>query len=262
MMRRLIVIIFLFCSVSVFAQSADTVIIDPADTHVSDTTKRIRLISKSSLSNNKEPLYMVDGIEVSSDTFKVLQPDNIERIEILKDASATAIYGVKGANGVILVTTKNTRVDSIRSPKGLPSSDDIVYMLDGELSDKKLKKIDPKDVLSIVTIKKDDCEICATSNKNIDSIVVAITIPYGVTRYKSNLSKFSKQYKKYLADHKNDDNMLIYILNGAIVHQKKQQGIKTLFELYSKNIERINFSAASPKVSGQKPAMLFITTKK
>ena len=54
--------------------------------------------------NNSAPLYVVDGVMVSDITF--LSPSDIESTEILKDASATAIYGSRGANGVILVTTK------------------------------------------------------------------------------------------------------------------------------------------------------------
>lgn len=54
--------------------------------------------------NNSAPLYVVDGVMVSDINF--LSPNDIESTEILKDASATAIYGSRGANGVILVTTK------------------------------------------------------------------------------------------------------------------------------------------------------------
>ncbi|NDV46810.1 TonB-dependent receptor [Paludibacter sp. 221] len=54
--------------------------------------------------NNSSPLYVVDGVMVSD--IKFLNPNDIESTEILKDASATAIYGSRGANGVILVTTK------------------------------------------------------------------------------------------------------------------------------------------------------------
>lgn len=54
--------------------------------------------------NESGPLYVVDGVMVSNISF--LSPNDIESTEILKDASATAIYGSRGANGVILVTTK------------------------------------------------------------------------------------------------------------------------------------------------------------
>ncbi|NDW08726.1 TonB-dependent receptor [Dysgonomonas sp. 520] len=54
--------------------------------------------------NNSAPIYVVDGIILENITF--LSPNDIESTEILKDASATAIYGSRGANGVIIVTTK------------------------------------------------------------------------------------------------------------------------------------------------------------
>ena len=52
----------------------------------------------------QDPLVMVDGIETPN--FNTIDPNEIESISILKDASATAVYGVRGANGVILITTK------------------------------------------------------------------------------------------------------------------------------------------------------------
>ncbi|MFL1684711.1 MULTISPECIES: SusC/RagA family TonB-linked outer membrane protein [Bacteroidales] len=59
----------------------------------------------------QDPLVMVDGIETPN--FNTIDPNEIESISILKDASATAVYGVRGANGVILITTK-------RGEKGRP----------------------------------------------------------------------------------------------------------------------------------------------
>lgn len=55
--------------------------------------------------NGSSPIYVVDG--VITDNIDFLAPGDIERTEILKDASATAIYGARGANGVVLVTTKS-----------------------------------------------------------------------------------------------------------------------------------------------------------
>jgi TonB-linked SusC/RagA family outer membrane protein len=60
-----------------------------------------------SLTASNSPLYVVDGIPLmSSSGIETMSPSDIESIDILKDASATAIYGSRGANGVILVTTK------------------------------------------------------------------------------------------------------------------------------------------------------------
>ena len=66
----------------------------------------IRVRGTGSL-NSAEPLVLVDGVERS---FSQLDPNEIEDISILKDASATAVFGVRGANGVILVTTKRGTV--------------------------------------------------------------------------------------------------------------------------------------------------------
>lgn len=58
----------------------------------------------SSMTNtNKGPLILVDGIERD---FKQLDPEDIESVTVLKDAASTAVYGVRGGNGVILITTK------------------------------------------------------------------------------------------------------------------------------------------------------------
>lgn len=60
-----------------------------------------------SLSASNTPLYVVDGIPLMSNSgIETLNPKDIESIDVLKDASATAIYGSRGANGVVLVTTK------------------------------------------------------------------------------------------------------------------------------------------------------------
>lgn len=55
---------------------------------------------------NKNPLILIDGVELTSTDLARLRPDDIESFSILKDATATALYGARGANGVILVTTK------------------------------------------------------------------------------------------------------------------------------------------------------------
>lgn len=70
-----------------------------------DADIKIRVRGGGSLSQDNSPLYIVDGFEVSS--ISDIAPSEIESIDVLKDASSTAIYGAKGANGVIIVTTKN-----------------------------------------------------------------------------------------------------------------------------------------------------------
>lgn len=59
-----------------------------------------------SINGNTEPLYVIDGVPMSSASFRSINPNDIENVSILKDAGATSIYGNRGANGVIVVTTK------------------------------------------------------------------------------------------------------------------------------------------------------------
>lgn len=66
----------------------------------------IRVRGGISITQSNEPLYIIDGFP-SEDGLTTLDPSEIESIDILKDASATAIYGARGANGVVLVTTKS-----------------------------------------------------------------------------------------------------------------------------------------------------------
>ena len=70
-----------------------------------EETNTIRVRGVGSL-NSAEPLVLVDGVERPEQSFGQLDPNEIEDITILKDASATAVFGVRGANGVILITTK------------------------------------------------------------------------------------------------------------------------------------------------------------
>ena len=61
---------------------------------------------RSSLQGNNDPLYVIDGVPVSEDNFRSLNSNDIESMNVLKDASATAIYGNRGSNGVVVITTK------------------------------------------------------------------------------------------------------------------------------------------------------------
>jgi TonB-dependent starch-binding outer membrane protein SusC len=65
----------------------------------------IKVRGGTSITGDNSPLYVVDGIQVEN-ALDVLAPQDIENIDVLKDASATAIYGARGANGVIIITTK------------------------------------------------------------------------------------------------------------------------------------------------------------
>lgn len=71
------------------------------------TVGTIRIRGTRSLNASNDPLYVVDGVPLlSASAIETINPRDIESIDVLKDASSTAIYGSRGANGVIIVTTK------------------------------------------------------------------------------------------------------------------------------------------------------------
>ena len=90
-------------------------------------------------SGKLDPLILIDGMESSATTLARLQPDDIAGFSILKDAAASSLYGARGANGVILVTTKTGKVGDTRmnvriensistNTKNFKLADNITYM--------------------------------------------------------------------------------------------------------------------------------------
>jgi TonB-dependent SusC/RagA subfamily outer membrane receptor len=69
----------------------------------------VRIRGQNSINGSNAPLYVVDGLPIEagpSGSLTGINPNDIESIEVLKDAASTAFYGVRGANGVILIKTK------------------------------------------------------------------------------------------------------------------------------------------------------------
>jgi TonB-linked SusC/RagA family outer membrane protein len=99
----------------------------------------IRGITSFGADAKKDPLILIDGMELSNDDLARLNTDDIQSFSIMKDATAAALYGARGANGVILVTTKegregraqvNIRLEnSFSSPtRKIPIADPITFM--------------------------------------------------------------------------------------------------------------------------------------
>ncbi|MEM6685625.1 MAG: hypothetical protein AAF617_07480, partial [Bacteroidota bacterium] len=79
------------------------------DTKVKIVKSHESRITFGTSNGNKKPLFIVDGKEVTADKFKDFNPNKIESISVLKDKAATELYGKKGENGVIIVTTKKKK---------------------------------------------------------------------------------------------------------------------------------------------------------
>ena len=135
--------------------------------------------------NETEPLVLVDGVERS---FTQINQDDIESISILKDASATAVYGVRGANGVILVTTRRGQE---RSKAQINFS--------AELGITEFNRI--PEVLDAATVGRFQRE--GTMNDDLDPSKVANTKRIGVSEYdiylyKTQLSPFTHPDNHYV----------------------------------------------------------------
>ncbi|MGI8638057.1 MAG: SusC/RagA family TonB-linked outer membrane protein, partial [Segetibacter sp.] len=102
----------------------------------------VRIRGTNSINGTSEPLYVIDGIQVSNgggitsvSPLSTINPNDIESVEVLKDASASAIYGARAANGVVLITTKRgkngaTRV-SVDSYYGVQNVTKMLEILNG-----------------------------------------------------------------------------------------------------------------------------------
>ncbi|MDR2681240.1 MAG: TonB-dependent receptor [Tannerella sp.] len=99
----------------------------------------VRGITTFTKEGKRDPLILIDGFEASSDDLARIQPDDVESFSVLKDASATSVYGARGANGIILVNTKsgiegsvkiNARIDThVATPsRNIDYVDAITYM--------------------------------------------------------------------------------------------------------------------------------------
>lgn len=112
----------------------------------------VRIRGYGSINASNAPLYVVDGI-VWTEGIELLNPNDIENVEVLKDASATAIYGTRGSNGVILITTKRGKQGGMVSYNGyvsvsemarkLPVMNSKQFLETQDIAYENIKKFDP-----------------------------------------------------------------------------------------------------------------------
>ncbi len=122
----------------------------------------VRVRGFSSINSSNNPLYVVDGVQLPvtnqtqrSNAIDYINPNDIVSVEVLKDASSTAIYGARGANGVILITTRKGKVGEGRISYGVdlstvtygPNKPEVLntaeYLAVEELSWRNTEKFDP-----------------------------------------------------------------------------------------------------------------------
>ncbi len=128
-----------------------------------DASVKIRVRGGGSISQSNEPLILVDGV---AGTMADIPSDQIESIDVLKDASSTAIYGARGANGVILITTKGPKEGKLK----------VTYNGYVKLNTptKYLDALEPYDYL---------CYVWANAAANGDAYVDPFIKLYGIGKY-------------------------------------------------------------------------------
>ena len=168
----------------------------------------------------KSPLMLVDGMEISADDLARLQTDDIESFSIMKDAIATSFYGARGANGVILITTKEGREGPARvsvrieNTWSMPTrmidiADPITYM---RLNNEAVSTRNPLGILPY-----SEAKIAATMNPNrnpyvypaVDWIEEMFKPAAMNQRVNFNISGGGKVARYYLAATFNQDNGLM-----------------------------------------------------
>jgi TonB-dependent SusC/RagA subfamily outer membrane receptor len=167
-MKKLLVIFSLFLSVSAFAQKADS-------------AKKELKITPSSTYGSASPLVMVDGVKYKGNVNSI-PPNDIESIEVLKDASAKTLYGEEAKNGVILITTKKAKAAGIKLDKTITGTVDPtstpLYIIDGDTATAKtFRSLSPSDIDNISVLK--DASANSTygpAGKN--GVVIVVTKAY------------------------------------------------------------------------------------
>jgi TonB-dependent SusC/RagA subfamily outer membrane receptor len=125
---------------------------------------KIQLRGINSINANSKPLYIVNGSEISEVEREKISPNSIKNIEVLKDASATALYGARAANGVVIITLKDGLDDYIsvsESTLNLSYEIDLLYDLasNGKEQTATLKEVDVPAMYKYYAVPKMDKDV-------------------------------------------------------------------------------------------------------
>jgi len=174
------------------------------------SSQTIRIRGNRSITAGNDPLFVVDGIPTSQE-INDFNPGDIESMEVLKDASAVAIYGSRGANGVILITTKHGGKGKARI------SFDTYYGLKNQIAD-----FDHMNSQQFVEYKRVANSLSKTDNSQDQVILGVLYDNYinGVeTNYLDEIYRNGTQ-KEYQLSASGGDDKLSYYLSGSYYDEK------------------------------------------
>jgi hypothetical protein len=229
MMKLRIIVSLCFLGLSVAANA------QKADSSANKSIEKIYLYTNV----KGKPIIVIDG-SIYSESNRPFDVNDILRYTFLKPPGSTNIYGQQAADGAILITSKNllksdtTKYSSIKS-------DSVIYVLDGELSNKRaISVLNPHSILSIDILKKDKNSIFDGLSRN--DVFVIITKAYATKCYQEKISSLLKEYKEYLKNHHQDDERLSFVINGKKYVTSSDDRIKRLYDLFADNKTYQNFS--------------------
>ncbi|QZE13026.1 TonB-dependent receptor plug domain-containing protein [Halosquirtibacter laminarini] len=161
---------------------------------------------------SKMPIYIVDGKHISSETFAKINTNNIESVEVLKDAKATAIYGTSAKNGVIIIKTKENKENTTfkTHDPATPMNKMPIYIVDGKpVSSEAFAKINTNNIESVEVLKDaKDTAIYGTSAEN-GVIIIKMKDPQSKTQTTLRCANADKS------------KLPIFILDGKPITQKE-----------------------------------------
>ena len=118
----------------------------------SSKTDSAKIVIKTE--GGKEPIFIVDGKELTKKEFEDIHPEHVESVSVFKGKKANTIYGTKGKNGVVVITKKEDKNIIIDLDNN--DSEKPLIIVDGEESKEDLEKIDPDNIKSINVLKGDN----------------------------------------------------------------------------------------------------------
>ncbi len=196
----------------------------------------IRIRGNGSLSLTNEPLLVVDGVPSDMSLLNTINPSDVASMTVLKDASSTAIYGSRAANGVLLVTTKKGKVDQpftvqVGAKHSYSFVNDYVDVMNAKQFSELIKKHFPKDAGKLgkanTDWQKEIYQTAPTTDLNVSLAGGLKNLPYRLSLGHTNQSgvlktdKFKRTNAKISLTPSFFDNSLKLQVNAAVSQIKR-----------------------------------------
>ncbi|GAB7089419.1 hypothetical protein JCM15579A_35230 [Marinifilum fragile] len=192
---------------------------------IENKRKTAHLVQVKGVSGAKNPLFILDGKPLDYEQFKKLDSSSYKSVTVLKDESATALYGKAAENGVVLVTSKgeSDEMSNQFRLENFSGKDAPLFIVDGKKTTiKALNKLSQNDIESVTVLK--DKSAIEQFGENGKNGVVLVSL-----KNKEDVDNTSIKIKGKLRK-----NSPIYVVDGKIISGKEMDFIK------SKDIESIN----------------------